>query len=119
MYFRLLGLILIASVVGTSACDQPVKDVGPVPRGLVQQLPIAAIPVNTTLSSTTLDSSGDIGTICVPSDCGESTTCGYWACKSGACAFIKAANTVACDDGDACTYGEKCNGAGACGTGTR
>ncbi len=39
-------------------------------------------------------------------------------CAAGVCSYAPKAGTVGCDDGDACTLGDHCDGAGKCGAGT-
>jgi hypothetical protein len=49
-------------------------------------------------------------------NCADSNACSDNTCVNGQCAL--AWNATACDDGNACTTGDKCNGAGVCKPGT-
>jgi Putative metal-binding motif len=46
--------------------------------------------------------------------CGDSNTCTMDSCNGGSCSHTFAAEGISCDDGDACTTGEQCDGAGLC-----
>ncbi len=72
--------------------------------------------------STTTDGGGTTGDIATPpackadGDCAKAGVCATVQCVAGACVTGKAADGVACDDGDGCTTNDTCK-AGACAAG--
>ena len=48
------------------------------------------------------------------SDCADASACSDNACSNGACGLAWSTTATACEDGNACTTGDKCNGAGVC-----
>src|SRR5579862_4508672 len=123
-----VGLFLAA--LSGLACDAPVRDPSPVAPGKVGALQVAVINTNsvnngvinpsggTTLSVTNLSVVNTTTTpqCTVDSDCTGVVTptsvCQTPACSSGSCTLV-ASSATTCDDGNACTYGDKCS-AGTC-----
>jgi hypothetical protein len=101
------GCLLLALAVG---CDQPVKDSGPIPSGQVEKVTLA-IPIDT----------GNFGPEppeCVkPIDCSPPfNPCFSSTCQNGFCGFEP--NFSPCNDGNACTFNDRCDANGSCTAGS-
>jgi hypothetical protein len=95
-------------VLVAAACDRPVPDTGPIPAGQVEKVARALAPPNNFGDTNVVD-------FCDPSCvCPASVDpCVSYVCNcSGGCDTVY--TTAACDDGNACTANDRCDGAGSC-----